>query len=584
MLGHPRLTVLHGFLLAASVALAPLAIAVADADEAPTDSQTELSDLALFHRCYGHLTRKRLPARPNPTTQPLAAQLRQKVQSGALSGVDACVQLLQSARLDAAGNLLNDTPEGRLVLQNFQLYHSTWFPSDNFQSVLTEGEHYTNTGDIHDPTQPALFFTHALFGPNADFAEVVTGSTPMEALRDPASNSSKNNFNSTQAQNNDYLAFNWQAFEEAKARCLATPPPAEGKGPCQAALRLGNFAQKVTAAVSPGGAPMNPLFTQKGHLIGVRPMSSAKLAQTAVLFAQLPANVSDVNTLIPATTWQKFQFAYNRSQGGGILGTPSFLILNWGRDRKQMMDGGVAMPRRWSRSIFNTLLCRDLPVLRPSDTLPIVMSEAKRGAKLSFRQGATCMSCHASVDPMGAVARDLSLREANTPGDTGVNSMHMGKWFPGQNAKGANADLALASSAGSVRTLLDLTDADPDFSRRPATGLLHYRTFDGLKVAQPVTGIAGLGAALAQQDDVYVCAAKRYFAFFTGINVPLYDIGDPARATALSASDAKYRDYVIKLGRRLKEKKRLEDVLVDILSTKLYRKAGLRDIINEVTP
>ena len=79
-----------------------------------------------------------------------------------------------------------------------------------------------------------------------------------------------------------------------------------------------------------------------------------------------------------------------------------------------------------------------------------------------------------------------------------------------------------------------------------------------------------LGSAIRSQDDYYSCFAKRYYKYFTGINVELGDPGDPSYPT-LNGPEAYHRAQVLAYADRLKSSKSLSQLVFDILNSKEYR-------------
>ena len=72
---------------------------------------------------------------------------------------------------------------------------------------------------------------------------------------------------------------------------------------------------------------------------------------------------------------------------------------------------------------------------------------------------------------------------------------------------------------------------------------------------------------------MFVCMAKRYYKFFTGIDVDVGDIGDPNHVY-LTAEEVAVRDIVIDLGRDLKKHKNPRLLIEDILRRPEYKKSN----------
>jgi hypothetical protein len=106
-------------------------------------------------------------------------------------------------------------------------------------------------------------------------------------------------------------------------------------------------------------------------------------------------------------------------------------------------------------------------------------------------------------------------------------------------------------------SLTEPIDKDTLYHRRQPDGRLVYRDYSGKLVNENVRGIPALGAAVSRQDDIYMCAAKRYYNFLTGISVPLDPI--PIDAKTKKPTDPKdnfayyHRQRILSLGATLKK-------------------------------
>jgi len=110
---------------------------------------------------------------------------------------------------------------------------------------------------------------------------------------------------------------------------------------------------------------------------------------------------------------------------------------------------------------------------------------------------------------------------------------------------------------------------DPLFHHRPLNGRLTFRDYRGELVDQAVEGPTGLGKAMANTDDIYLCAAKRYFEFMTGIDVELGDFSLPPLSEPDPESQ-RYRKFVIEQGQTLRRTQNLEGLVRNILKSDFY--------------
>lgn len=474
-------------------------------------SQAPLSEVALFVRCYQHLTNKY----PAPTDA-----RRMAVAAGTKTAVAACMEVLDTAQLQATGYINGHTgpvaglatqanppnAEGLTVLRTLNDFHRSWFPLDNFIDAATEPEGVMpRSREIHDEAEAALHLTRALLGTGVDFGSIVTGTSPLEALRSDGAAASSGGF---------------------------LTAPSAGSSSVQ------NFVIERTFW---------------GVLQGMRPMNATRLGRTGYGM-NFPVGVK-----------------INESEGGGILGLKSYLLATLGQFKTENfairpMDGGLISPRRWSKAIYHDLLCRELPVIRLGDAsaAPFVVN-APNAQTPPFRRGATCMQCHASMDQMAGTARALSyVGIPNWRGDF-EPSVHVGRYAPTSPVPTRESE-PLGMFNGSAN----------NWEGRAPWGRLYYRSYDGTLVNQEVNGIPALGAAIAQQKDLYVCAASRYFQFFTGVQVDLRDEGDPSQP-ALSAGERAYRQIVVNLGTRLQQSRSLRTLVQEILNSPTYRATSLRE-------
>jgi hypothetical protein len=84
-----------------------------------------------------------------------------------------------------------------------------------------------------------------------------------------------------------------------------------------------------------------------------------------------------------------------------------------------------------------------------------------------------------------------------------------------------------------------------------------------------VEGLQQLGESMATTNDLYVCAAKRYYRFLTGIDVNLADLGN-INTPAISLGEKFQRERVIKMGLDLKSHQSLRSLIKNIIKTEAF--------------
>jgi hypothetical protein len=476
------------------------------------EASTPLSPVALFTRCYSQLTQQRLP---------LSHPLRAQVAAGTIAPVAACMQIAKEGLLIGPGQanegtLINDTPEARAVLRTMNDLHRSWFASDRLIPAVT-GEYAPFSQYLYDETESALFVTRALFYPSVPYSDVVTDQNDMEAIRD----------------------LKGAAYPNPYGMVFALSAVGEVNGSAYHDVTIG------------GPIPYTP--TQRGQLKGV------------ISYADDP----DQTKLNYTVNNSGFTFSYvgapntnttpHKPMGGGLMGTSSFILLN--QFSGNWTDGGLYMNRVWSRAVFNSLMCRDVPVIRLTDATPFV--EPSPQPQVPFRAQNQCMQCHASMDPMAGVLRNNFIRMPNAIYNSAgalINTPAIGIYqFP-----------------VSYPPVVGQTDSDGWFFERPPQGHFMFRSYDGTLLQANLNNINDLGTALAGSNDLYACAASRYLNFFTGVNVNWVDIGDPSVTNSSQIAADPYRTFAVQLGQQLKQNQSLMQVIQTIFQSSLYQSNSMQ--------
>jgi hypothetical protein len=273
----------------------------------------------------------------------------------------------------------------------------------------------------------------------------------------------------------------------------------------------------------------NLQFAEDGNLVGIR--SGAQ----DVTYNFTPANR-------PASTGS---IQFGRSFGGGILGSPVYLdsVQNFVNLKP---DAATKMPRNFAKSVFNDFLCRSFPVVELNDIDSTRYVDP--AAKISFRTSASCVSCHASMDRLGAVSRGIFMELV---GEGIPNNNRLGVRFFNSITPDQSAETAWPVSP------------DANYHRRPTTGRLFFRNYRNNLLDIPLDDINSLGRVLASLDEPYICLTSRYYEYLTGISVDI-TYKNPEN---MSSAAKLHRDRVIQMGRSLKSHQNLRTTLKEIISS-----------------
>lgn len=328
--------------------------------------------------------------------------------------------------------------------------------------------------------------------------------------------------------------------------------------PAKDVITTGEYLRAVRTTMAPtqgpeSGHPVTDFifsdsfsFAPKGELLGMESVPSAVV--------NFPTNPVD-KPFRPAGTLD-----LNMTLGGGLLGTQPYLLLNIGALSSQQTfksDGGMKMHRLWGRAVFKDLLCRDLPVVRVADVNDMVDPKSS----IPFRTSNSCTKCHASHDRISGVIRGMKVLYVGDMDETAVGLKKRGGNFPTFHPVKMPAETSWAASP------------DPDYYQRPTNGRLYLRDYLGNLIDLPITSVPDLGLKLSDLDDFYICIAKRYYSFFTGIDVDNGDLGDPNHGISPNPAQMAHRNLVIKLGTNLKVHQSLKQLITDIIQLENYKQS-----------
>ncbi|MBX7230815.1 MAG: hypothetical protein K1X29_01890 [Bdellovibrionales bacterium] len=280
-------------------------------------------------------------------------------------------------------------------------------------------------------------------------------------------------------------------------------------------------------------------FTPNGLLYGVGPGNSMNLTLTKAKDPKKQLTNQD-----PL-----------KNLGGGILGTQAYLLSNYSNNIG-LVPNLLSMPRSWSKYLFEDLLCRKLPVIYERDATAFIDNQA---SALPFRKQATCIQCHATMDQVGGILRNFS-HYWSAAGCTLTNT-----------PKVFNASFLIPENKTSSLTTWNSTQYD-NYSNTKPYGKFYFRDYKGTLVNRTIQSFSDLGSVIEDTDDFYICAAKRYYQYFTGINVEIEPM-TPDQVNNLSANKKFYRDRVVNLGIDLKNKhnKRTNELIKAIFDLPEYK-------------
>lgn len=468
-------------------------------------SEYDLSELAFYNRCFSHLTRK---------TPPLNDPLLTRIINGTLRAQDACVSVLRSAQLQNNG-LIKDRNNrvAKDVLNTFYAAHSHWF----MDSVLTGTSALNNMG-ISDPSIGSVYVTKALFDPNFKYQDIFDGAKSYEAVR-AGSTPLDGRYDVDSSR------------RVASTAVISTDPNNDNYNhPLYVYGRLDRI---------PSTDPTQPdVYRTTG-----KPWTNMRLKPHGDLIGFQDEPETTVSGTANAATTPRI---YGGSRGGGILGNRDYIMrtLNLATINS---DGGLIMPRRFGRSIFSDFTCRDLPVIPPSDTSVVKYIDTK-ASSIPFRTNQGCVSCHISMDQISSLLRSYS--------STAV----------GINRAGANMGRVEVDRPATITSAFTWpTKSDPDYYKKTSNALFVYKTLDGNLIEQPVANFNALGNIFKQLDDVYLCAATRYFKHFTNIDYPVTIVKSPQYQNDKNAV------FIRHLGSELKRHQDPMKTVEAILLSDIYR-------------
>lgn len=424
------------------------------------------------------------------------------LSSDELKDIKDWIESIEIANFDLDNNGRSETAKN--VLKTFNDFHRSWFSNFNMRSSsvgCTDG-----ASEVLDSGEMAYFATRSLFS-DRNYKDIVTSDDTLEAIR-----------------TSEYAPSNRMINNLSVTRKLII---GSSKGTSYA------DSEKFDSFDGP--------LIQRGLLVGITsraPVEVNGLYNHRNLFED-PTSVNILDHM-----------------KAGAIGSAPYVIMNSGFTDNQLSNGALVVRRRWSRSVLNDVLCRDVPVIRSTDAIKYIDQEGS--SPLSFRSGISCMQCHATMDPMARGLRNVrSLSSTNT-----CNSAY---GYPFNYIHQVKPSIAEHDNEWTGW----IDQADSNFYKRPPVGKFLFRSANGNLIDERFDSIDNLGNIIADTDDLYYCAAKRYLYFFTGVDVPLFDPGDINKPGTTSDDDLAI-EYIKSLGKELKSSQSQEKLIRKIISSELF--------------
>lgn len=490
-----------------------------------------LTESQIYRRCYAQLSQVAVPINDTRLTQ---------IKNGQLTGANACSQLLSDAEFDGNGQLKNISPLSIKIVKTFTDFHRSWFNNSRLeQSTDYSLETDTATMDVFDASEPALFITRQLFLPGAQYKNILRGSQGVQAIRqEDRAISAPYGFAAEMTVPSRFYVGNNGTFQENKFTFST------GDG-------------RVFGTDNIAGRPAEDFVIlpkmNAGEIVGVQ-MNT--LSQVIPNFT-LRLFHGDQNAKANYGSVIDYSFDIYKNRGGGILGSSTFFMMNSGHSKGQIFNGSTKVPRAWTKAAMESLLCSPFPSLRESDISQFVVGNSTA----PFRNASSCVMCHATLDPFAYVARNRVVGNSDFTQYI-KNTIVVGNF---------KAELPSVSGWPS--------EPVANFHRQEPKGRLYYRSTTGALVDRSVANSEEMGVAMSETEDFYQCAAKRYFEYFTGINVSLYDRTNPMNAELnrkLTKMDKDDRKFIEKLAKDLRDSQSLSNMVRQIMTSDYYKYPNYR--------
>lgn len=477
-------------------------------------------DASMFVRkCYAQLTSRRIPSSSSYLTRAASGE----------DPVNICMSILSRGNLGGSNAVADEEKDsiGQKVLDNMHKLHVNFFTNRLFENSSPQSTQSLRS--FFDNTQPAMFITDALFKDKA-YSSVVTENWTPQAIRedmDPQVLIFRNN--DRQKCNEERNGTGCGRYIPVIFNPNTTVNPHSTTGSCN-----NNPSQSGCDYYKNEFDLTNP-FAPRGKLLGIR---------------QSPGYLSPHGGLqhqggTPRVPEHK---DFSKNLGGGLLGDVVFIMNTLVDQSNYKADGSLKVPRHWSKAIYEDVLCRQLPALRPSD---VGFQLSTNDQSASFRWSTSCLTCHVSMDQTAGNLRNLQYISM------------------GSQRNGTQSSIVPRIKPWTVSSNKAWSElADTNWHNSQPLGRIFYRDYKGEIVHETTENIDQLGEAISKTDDYYICAAKNYFKHFVSVDVSLADPG----AVDFVDDAPEYKEELVKIGLRFKKHQSLRKLIEDIFRSPFYFK------------
>jgi hypothetical protein len=367
------------------------------------------------------------------------------------SGLKNCLNLIDDISLNKKSHIP--------ILETLLRFHSTWFGANDF--VRIDLHHFAN--DIYDSQHMGSALTYNLLK-ESNISSLFKGTDTYSVLR-----------------------------QSNKEQDVSSVEGASGR------IRV---KKDVIWTTNKKDKKWTPNFIPRGKLKTIQKIGKSDKLVPASTGTQGRRNKAKIAS--PLTP----------HLGGGILGTPEYVLLNVKYDE---FDGGIMHYRRYGANLVKQFMCRNIPVLNKSD----VIKHVDKSHYIEFKTKKECMSCHSTIDEIGTLLGHVKVVDNEEDGEK------MGV-FP----------------------FLEIGD-------KPYSSIFNYRELNNTLHEIEVKNLKQLGQQILNIYDFYMCFASRYYQFVTGRKVEIENL-------ALKES-VDYQN-VDKLAQKFKRHKNLKQLLKDTYS------------------